>query len=176
MRPGSSGCRGALTFGVPGRRGYASLVRRFLTPLWLVKHAVVIILVTTFLLLGWWQVSRALEGNKLSVGYAAEWPLFAVFVVAMWVREVRTELHPPSPEPIPTETAAAPEAVPAPGMPIAVPIAVSTGAAGNDPGGAVDDDPADDPALAAYNEYLAWLAADPSRRPSDYRPTTTGRD
>ena len=26
----------------------------------------------------------------------------------------------------------------------------------------------DDPELAAYNRYLAWLAADPSRRPQDY--------
>ena len=25
-----------------------------------------------------------------------------------------------------------------------------------------------DPELAAYNRYLAWLAADPGRRPEDY--------
>jgi hypothetical protein len=30
----------------------------------------------------------------------------------------------------------------------------------------VDDE--DDPQLAAYNRYLAWLAANPDRKPSEY--------
>jgi hypothetical protein len=32
----------------------------------------------------------------------------------------------------------------------------------------------DDPQLTAYNRYLAWLAAHPDRKPSDYRTETTG--
>jgi len=35
------------------------------------------------------------------------------------------------------------------------------------PGPGPDD--ADDPQLAAYNRYLAWLADNPDARPADYR-------
>jgi DNA-binding transcriptional regulator of glucitol operon len=127
-------------------------VRRFLTPGWLVKHAVTIVLVTAFLGLGWWQVTRAAAGNLLSYGYAVEWPLFAAFVVFVWVREIRSALRRPG---LPEPTATAPGRGP-----------VRTRVARPAP---VDDDA--DPALAAYNRYLAWLAANPDRRPSEYRPT-----
>jgi len=126
-------------------------VRRFLTPRWLVRHAVMIVLVTAFLALGWWQVTRAIAGNALSYGYAFEWPLFAAFVIFVWIREVRSELRPP-PEP----DAAPPPVARQPFRTRRVP-----------PVPADDDD--SDPALAAYNRYLAWLAANPDRRPSEYR-------
>ena len=48
-------------------------------------------LVVGFLGLGWWQYTRATGGNALSWGYTFEWPVFAVFVVFIWLREVQHE-------------------------------------------------------------------------------------
>lgn len=56
------------------------------------------VLTTGFALLGWWQLSRAQEGNAISWGYAFEWPLFALFTVALWVRQMRLELRGDRPE------------------------------------------------------------------------------
>ncbi len=64
-------------------------MRRLLTLRWLLVHAAVVILVVGFLLLCWWQVSRARNGNLLSFGYAIEWPAFAAFVIWVWVKEMR---------------------------------------------------------------------------------------
>src|SRR5439155_5759336 len=101
-------------------------VARFLSPRWLVRHAVAAGLVAAFLALGWWQVRRAAGGNVLSYAYAVEWPLFAAFVVALWTREVRAELRPRPPAPAPAPpvqpdargyvpfTASRPERVPNP--------------------------------------------------------------
>ncbi len=127
-------------------RRYARIVRRFATPRWLVQHAVMVILVAAFLALGGWQVGRAVAGNTLSYAYAVEWPIFALFVIGVWVREIRQELRPAKPAP--------------PAGPVRAPLVVPVPSA----------DPPDDPALSAYNDYLAWLAADPDRRPGDYRP------
>jgi hypothetical protein len=49
-------------------------------------HVTVIILVPTFLFLGWWQLHRALGGNGLSWAYTIEWPLFAVYAIFCWWR------------------------------------------------------------------------------------------
>jgi hypothetical protein len=68
-------------------------VRRLLTPKWLLGHALVWTAVAAFLALGWWQAGRAAEGNTLSWAYTFEWPLFAVFVLVMWVREMRITLR-----------------------------------------------------------------------------------
>jgi hypothetical protein len=119
-----------------------------LTPAWLAKHAAMIVLVTAFLALGWWQVTRAAGGNTLSFAYAVEWPLFAAFVVFVWVREIRSAGRGGGPRPLPRPGVRSPVRT----RPAPLPA---------------DDDA--DPALAAYNRYLAWLAADPQRRPSDYR-------
>jgi DNA-binding transcriptional regulator of glucitol operon len=127
-------------------------VRRFLSPRWLLRHLVTIVLVAGCLSLGWWQIGRAAGGNALSFGYACEWPVFALFVVFIWYREVRAELRRGDERddeaPIPEKEQALLTAVPARSRP------------------AVLDD--DDPQLRAYNDYLAWLNADPSRRPADY--------
>jgi DNA-binding transcriptional regulator of glucitol operon len=61
-------------------------VRRFLSPLWVAGHLLVGALVVVFLLLAWWQVGRAAEGNSLSIGYALQWPAFAAFGVYAWVK------------------------------------------------------------------------------------------
>jgi hypothetical protein len=52
-----------------------------------------VVLVATFLGLGWWQLGRGRGGNALSWGYAFEWPVFAGFVVLIWLREVRIALR-----------------------------------------------------------------------------------
>ena len=61
------------------------------TPAWIFRHVLGLVLVAGFLLLGWWQYSRATGGNALSWGYAFQWPLFAAFVAFVWFREVQLE-------------------------------------------------------------------------------------
>lgn len=166
-------------------------MRRLTSPGWLLKHAIVLVLVAGFLILGWWQFGRARQGNALSLGYTFEWPLFAAFVIFMWVREMRIARYGPRPDRRrsiggrdevtgPTDTPAASH---------------RTGdGAGADRSGtrtATDDGPAGitafdlDAELARrareqrrgpgvdetsdYNQYLAWLAANPEVRPRDYR-------
>jgi hypothetical protein len=138
-------------------------VARFLTPWWLVRHTAMVTLVTTFLALGWWQLGRARDGNMLSYGYALEWPLFAGFVVFVWVKEIRAELgreEPPAPTAptvdVPPELAGQPGYVPFQATAVGTPAAGGRGAEDGDP------------ELVAYNRYLEWLAADPGRRPSEY--------
>jgi hypothetical protein len=131
-------------------------VRRFLSPRWLLLHAVTVILFVAFLVLGWWQIGRARGGNALSFGYAVEWPAFAIFVVFVWYREIRNHRPgdgPPKPAPV-----AEPVLVRAGRDPVAVPVAAAP-------------EPAEgtDPDLDEYNRLLAWLAANPGRRPADYR-------
>ena len=83
--------------------GYAdpvfSRARRLLTPGWLLGHAAVWAMVAVFLALGWWQAGRAAEGNTLSWAYTFEWPLFAIFVIVLWIREMRATLRGEKPPP-----------------------------------------------------------------------------
>jgi len=132
------------------------VVCRFLTPGWLAKHAAMLLLVSAFLALGWWQVTRAAAGNTLSFAYAVEWPVFAGFVVFVWVREIRAELRGGA------ERRPAASTEPSPRPAVRSPVRTRPAPPPVDDSG--------DPALAAYNTYLAWLAADPQRRPSEYRP------
>ncbi|OKI62894.1 hypothetical protein [Micromonospora sp. CB01531] len=137
-------------------------MKRLRTPAWIARHVAMVVLVVGFLGLGWWQVTRAAEGNTLSFGYAIEWPVFAGFVVFLWWREVRHALRGPrEPGPTPAPPAAAgPE--PAPTTPVVRrPVRVSRVPA--TPAGAVEDGD-----LAAYNRYLSWLNANPGARPGDY--------
>lgn len=73
-------------------------MRRLLTPPWIVLHCFAVALTIAFGLLGWWQLSRAQAGNAISWGYALEWPLFAVFTLALWIRQMRLELRKDRPE------------------------------------------------------------------------------
>jgi hypothetical protein len=133
-------------------------VRRFLTPRWLVRHAAMVLLVAAFLVLGWWQIGRAQGGNALSFGYAVEWPAFAIFVIFVWYREIRNERRgPPEPVRIVEPVLARRNREPA-----VAPAAVAGG------GSAAVADAGDDPELEEYNRLLAWLAANPGSRPSDY--------
>jgi hypothetical protein len=122
-------------------------MRRFLTPGWLASHLAVAAIVTAFLALGWWQIRRAAAGNLLSYAYAVEWPVFAGFVVAVWIRQMRRELLGPARvEPPPLRIPPKPPSR----LPVPVPAEET------------------DPELLAYNRYLEWLNADPGRRPSEY--------
>jgi DNA-binding transcriptional regulator of glucitol operon len=124
-------------------------VRRLLTPRWLARHALALVLAGGCLALGWWQFTRAAGGNWLSWGYTFEWPLFAGFVGYVWLRMVRDELG-------------AADAAPVEHAPTLAPLR----AAGTRQTPVVTVE--EDPALDAYNVYLAWLAANPDRRPSEY--------
>jgi DNA-binding transcriptional regulator of glucitol operon len=125
-------------------------MRRLVTPGWLACHALAAVLVAGCLALGWWQIGRAAGGNALSWAYAVEWPVFAGFVVFIWWREVRRALG----HEAPADTAVS--GVEAPRRPVFTARRVAV----------VDD--RDDPELAAYNDYLAWLSANPDARPADY--------
>jgi hypothetical protein len=130
-------------------------VRPLLTPRWLAGHALAALLVLASAGLTWWQVTRALGGNFLSYGYAFFWPAFAIFVVMIWVREMRLALGrvpepPPRPEPAASGF----------GRPVLGTRPVTA---------ATTEVPADeDRELAEYNRLLAWLAANPGARPADY--------
>jgi hypothetical protein len=108
-------------------------------------HAMIIVLVPGFLALCAWQLVRALGGNELSWAYVFEWPFFAGYAVYMWWRIVHE---------VPEVRAAPPDAARA-GPPAARPA--GAGDAAVDDEGHRDDDT--DPELAAYNAYLAQLAA-----------------
>lgn len=136
--------------------GTLGRMKRLWTPAWIARHVLTVVLVMAFLALGWWQISRAASGNTLSWAYAFEWPIFAGFVVFLWVREARHTLHGGA-----ANTPDAAEARPkisTPGVrrPVRsarLPLA---------------PDDADDTELAAYNRYLTWLNANPGARPGDY--------
>jgi DNA-binding transcriptional regulator of glucitol operon len=118
-------------------------VRRLFTPRWVLVHVAVLVIVATFLRLGWWQVQRAAAGNALSFGYAVQWPVFAGFVVYVWIKEMRgVQRSAPT-------TKAPPQRSPTPRI-----------------GPAYDD--SDDAELAAYNRYLAWRNANPHASRGDY--------
>jgi DNA-binding transcriptional regulator of glucitol operon len=99
-------------------------------------HALVLFVVAAFLTLGWWQAIRAGDGNARSIGYALEWPTFAIIVIFLWVRAMRTELR------MPEGSTDSPASYAAQLMP---------------PRHQVSTDEDDDPELAAYNRYLAEL-------------------
>ncbi|MFI7021919.1 hypothetical protein ACIBMZ_04275 [Micromonospora sp. NPDC049900] len=155
-------------------------MKRLWTPAWIARHVAMVVLVTTFLGLGWWQVSRAAAGNAISWGYAVEWPIFAGFVVFVWWREVRHTLREQD------------TAVEQAGDATAAPDTSADAACGADEAGAVGAGPepdrprpgirrpvrvaratavgevSDDADLAAYNRYLSWLNANPGAKPGDY--------
>ncbi|MFG1775736.1 hypothetical protein ACGFIG_04805 [Micromonospora sp. NPDC049048] len=134
-------------------------MKRLWTPAWIARHVAMVVLVSGFLGLGWWQFSRAAAGNSISWGYAVEWPIFAGFVVFVWWREVRHTLRGP---------AAAPrEASPSAGTPadatrpvVRRPVRVARASAAADGG--------EDGDLTAYNHYLQWLNDNPGAKPGDY--------
>ncbi|MFI5953370.1 hypothetical protein [Cryptosporangium sp. NPDC051539] len=127
-----------------------------LSPRWLVRHAVAIVLIAACLGLAWWQWGRAhsLTGTAQNLGYALQWPAFAAFVGYAWYRMLRLEVGgPPGEDQKPGADAA------------------------HDPQrrtvqvrrryrpAAPSPEPTDDEALLAYNAYLTSLN----------KPTESGR-
>ncbi|MFZ0121503.1 MAG: hypothetical protein WBR33_06065 [Pseudonocardiaceae bacterium] len=130
---------------------YRGGVWRFaLSRRWWVGHALVVMLCAVFVRLGRWQWDRAQSpsGDWQNLGYALQWPLFAVVLVAAWARFLWLEHHrapetgSPHPETVPGSSPTFELAPPVPRRPANRPIP--------------EDDPDDE--LAAYNAYLARLA------------------
>ncbi len=116
---------------------------------WLARHALLLAAVSVFALLGWWQLSRAQGGNARSIGYAFEWPLFAVFAIYWWARTIHLERHPPDP---------------AAGAQAGADAAESQAQAEADAAlrrAAIEEEPDDE--LDTYNNYLAQLHAQDHR-------------
>ncbi len=117
------------------------------SPRWLGWHVVTLVAVVTCLLLGRWQLARAGESGDLqNWGYAVQWPVFAVFFVFLWWRMLRMELRAATVEPL-----VEPAADPAPRAAEPLPAAPRQAE--------IVRHERDDPELAAYNRYLAELAA-----------------
>jgi hypothetical protein len=103
-------------------------------------HLAVLVWTPGCLVAGWWQVTRALDGNGLSYLYSVEWPIFAIIGVWVWWIQIHTD---PQTVGLPAqrklEAAQATTALP-------VPVAERH----------YEDEDAE---LAAYNDHLAELAA-----------------
>jgi len=121
-------------------------VRRFLTPGWLGLHALAITLFVAFLMFGWWQFDRAQAGNDRSWAYVFEWPIFAIFVIVMWIRMIRDDLADD-----PDARHRAPKVIEEP---------AEAGITRQ----IIRQQEEEDPQLAAYNRYLARLNAQTDRR------------
>jgi hypothetical protein len=143
-------------------------------------HATLAIVLPGFGALTWWQVERAISGNTLSYVYSFEWPLFAAYAVYLWwklVREAPSSQTPASGMGAPLERST--ETVPASTSPAAPPqgpaaaalplVADQPGRSGEAPAVARADEGEQagsqvDGELAAYNRYLAELAASGQRK------------
>lgn len=90
--------------------------------------------------LAWWQWTRfeSTSGDFQNLGYALQWPMFAVFCVYAYYKFVRYEEAPP---PAPSEETA---------------TEIPAGLLPERPGPAARAEA--DPALREYNAYLAELA------------------
>lgn len=126
---------------------------------WWAGHVLIIAGCGLFLALARWQWDRAhsVTGDWQNFGYALQWPLFAVFLAAGWLRFLWLEQHAPeqhAPENRPPAQRARDRRRDMSDIP----------ASGPAPAGrpTPEDDPDDE--LAAYNAYLARLAEQDQRR------------
>ncbi|MFL6147920.1 MAG: hypothetical protein ACJ72I_10585, partial [Pseudonocardiaceae bacterium] len=101
--------------GVPGG-AYRGRVWRFaLSRRWWIRHVLVVTFCAVFVRLGRWQWDRAQSptGDWQNLGYSLQWPLFAVVLIAAWVRFLWLEQHRgPEAESPEAETLEAPPPVP----------------------------------------------------------------
>jgi DNA-binding transcriptional regulator of glucitol operon len=131
------------------------VLRRYrftLRPGWLLLHLIVIAMVVAMILLGRWQlhVSESKHFSVQNFGYSLQWWAFSAFAAVMWWRLIRDAVRRDAPATATQENASNPTHAPEPVayrryvMPTSQPTA-------------------DDPVRAAYNDYLAGLAADDAR-------------
>lgn len=121
-------------------------VREYLTPGWLAFHLMTAALVVTMVLLGRWQlvVSNHKHFNIQNFAYALQWWVFSATALGMWARIVRDRRAPQR------QTGQVSEAAEQPHTDVAYRRYVMPRSA--------DAAPAEDPEIAAYNDYLANLA------------------
>jgi DNA-binding transcriptional regulator of glucitol operon len=123
-------------------------VRRYrfaLRPGWVVGHLLVAAAVVTMILLGRWQliVSDEKHFNLQNFGYAIQWWAFSLFALVFWARILRDSATRRDPGPEAEAETASQEERPVPYRRYVMPTT---------------PEPATDPVLAAYNDYLAELA------------------
>jgi DNA-binding transcriptional regulator of glucitol operon len=71
------------------------VLKAFLTPRWLVWHALLVLALIGLGRVGWWQWETArAEGDWQNYGYALQWWLFGGFAVFLWVKLILDELDP----------------------------------------------------------------------------------
>ena len=132
-------------------RGY----RFALKPGWILVHLLALALVITMILLGRWQldVSESKHFSLQNFGYAIQWWVFSAFGLVFWGRILRdaARRRAEAIDPTPAEPAESPP------EPVAYRRYVMPTA----------PQPTDDPMLAAYNDYLASLAAEDAERARD---------
>lgn len=66
-------------------------MNRWLTKRAIAAHVTLLVLLPAFVLLGRWQLHRALSGNGLSWAYTVEWPIFALYAIVLWWRIVHDQ-------------------------------------------------------------------------------------
>jgi hypothetical protein len=150
----------------------------------IVLHLIIAVVVPTFIGLWWWQWHAALAGNELSWAYTFEWPIFTGYAIFVWWKMVHQQPEPKTKptraqrrfearpigwalEKHPQPLGGGPVEVEAPGTQPTPAVATATGSPGLEPTAQRDERPGtddEDPELAAYNEYLAALAASGKRK------------
>lgn len=140
------------------------VLRRYrfaLGPGWILLHLFTVAAMITMIMLGRWQlhVSESKHFDIQNFGYTIQWWLFSAFVLLFWWRIIRDharrreaptgEVEPAADADRGADRTAAAEPEPAPVEPVAYRRYVPPAA----------PPPVDDPVHAAYNEYLAQLAA-----------------
>ncbi|MFC0083059.1 hypothetical protein ACFFRE_13065 [Aciditerrimonas ferrireducens] len=166
-------------------------MRMWFTRRAIVLHLIIAVVVPTFVGLWWWQWHAALAGNELSWAYTFEWPIFTGYAIFVWWKMVHQqpepkakgtrvergavtrpvgwalEKHPqefddqPVEADVPAVLAPAAQGTGTPAMAAAAdaPLPALTAPEEDSPGTQEED-----PELAAYNEYLAALAASGKRK------------
>lgn len=119
---------------------------RWLSRRALLLHLAVVVWTPACVVAGWWQATRAMDGNALSYVYSVEWPLLAIGGVVAWWILVHTD----------------PDTVGARAQRRAQADAGATGTTLRAVAGPATPErrrDQEDEALAAYNDRLAALAA-----------------
>jgi DNA-binding transcriptional regulator of glucitol operon len=134
--------------------------RFVLAPKWVLGHVIVLAVAVAMVLLGRWQldVSDSKHFSLQNFGYALQWWAFTIFALGLWGRILRDAARSRATEASgPAAGSQRAEPGPAPAEPVAYRRYVM-------PQSGDGDASAGDPELAAYNDYLARLAAgDPAR-------------